>query len=199
LIKVRGWQVSPAEIEAALLEHPDVLDAGVIGVPAKDGTGESPLAYVVGSKDSTMDQKTVRLFLGERLASYKNVDEVVFVEKIPRNPTGKILRRVLRDSRGTTVITPDQVAASRYSNALRQLEAYEKARVSISERTADPEDPSSSTQSSLSSNRSSKVLDIEKQIPVKESKKRKYCSISPCVYWRKLRSRSSKSSESSNA
>jgi hypothetical protein len=197
LIKVRGWQVSPAEIEAALLEHPDVIDAGVIGVPAKDGTGESPLAYIVGTKDSKMDGKAVRKFLGERLASYKNVDEVEFVEKIPRNPTGKILRRVLRDSRGTTVITSDQVAASNYSYALKQLEAYEKARSSVAERSISTDELS--TRSSRLSSTKSLQIDLEKQVPVKESKKRKYCTISPCVYWRKLRSRTSKSSGSSVA
>jgi hypothetical protein len=132
LIKVRGWQVSPAEIEAALLEHAEIVDAGVIGVLAKDGCGEIPMAFVVKSEKSELDENGVKGFLGMRLARYKNVDEVRFVDRIPRNPTGKILRRVLRDARGTDPATADQAAASAYSNALKDLVTYQKSRASES-------------------------------------------------------------------
>lgn len=104
LIKVRGWQVSPAEIECALLEHPDIIDAGVIAIPAADdsGSGELPQAFVVkrplSATASTLDEQTVKNFLAGRLARYKQVAKVEFVDVIPRNPTGKILRRVLREA-----------------------------------------------------------------------------------------------------
>lgn len=130
LIKVRGWQVSPTEIEAALLEHPDVVDAGVIGVAAKDGCGESPIAFVVKNASSDLEESKVKAFLDERLARYKGVDEVVFTEQIPRNPTGKILRRVLRDMRAKQPPTPGQAAAGAYSSALRGLFSKQAFRMS---------------------------------------------------------------------
>lgn len=128
LIKVRGWQVSPAEIEASLLEHNDVIDAAVIGVPAHDGSGEVPLAFVVRELGSELSEKIIKSFLAERLARYKGVDEVKFVEKIPRNPTGKILRRVLRDTRVVQAPSPGQIAASAYSNAIKDLEKTQQQR-----------------------------------------------------------------------
>jgi len=126
LIKVRGWQVSPAEIEAALMEHPDILDVGVIGIPAADGCGESPMAFVVTEKRGSIDEAQIKLFLATRLARYKNVEEVCFIEKIPRNPIGKILRRELRDMRGIVQPTSAQTAAKEYSSALQQLDMYEQ-------------------------------------------------------------------------
>ena len=99
LFKVRGWQVSPAEIEAALIEHPDVLDSGVIGVPAADGCGDTPMAFIEVQKGSLLDEEGVKKFLVPYLARYKNLGEVKFIDKIPRNPTGKILRRELRAMR----------------------------------------------------------------------------------------------------
>lgn len=127
LIKVRGWQVSPVEIEAALLEHELITDAGVIGVASKDGTGEIPIAFVVRSAD-TLEEADVKTFLGGRLARYKSVDEVVFVDAIPRNPTGKILRRVLRDSRFVPLESTCQAAASAYSSAIKDLDKYRQER-----------------------------------------------------------------------
>lgn len=128
LIKVRGWQVSPAEIEASLLEHPEILDAAVIGMAARDGTGEVPQAFVVRKEDSTVEEKDIKEFLGIRLARYKGVEEVQFVDRIPRNPTGKILRRILRDSRRAQPLTPDQVVASAYSHAIIDLEKTQQER-----------------------------------------------------------------------
>jgi hypothetical protein len=124
LIKVRGWQVSPAEIEAVLLEHSSVVDAAVIGVAARDGCGEVPMAFVV-RKVHTLVEKDIKDFIGEKLARYKGIEEVKFVDRIPRNPTGKILRRVLRDTRGTMPAT-DPAAASAYSNAIKDLEKYQQ-------------------------------------------------------------------------
>jgi len=98
LIKVRGWQVSPAEIEASLLEHSAISDAAVIGVPAGEKSGEEiPIAYVVRNTAATIDASDVKTFLAGRLSRFKEVKDVRFVESIPRNPTGKILRRVLRE------------------------------------------------------------------------------------------------------
>ena len=99
LFKVRGWQVSPAEIEAALIEHPDVLDSGVIGVPAANGCGDTPMAFIVVKKGSLLDEEGAKKFLEPNLARYKNIGEVKFIDKIPRNPTGKILRNELRAMR----------------------------------------------------------------------------------------------------
>jgi hypothetical protein len=128
LIKVRGWQVSPAEIEASLLEHPDIIDAAVIGMTAKDGCGEVPQGFVVRKEGSNLEEKDIKQFLGVRLARYKGVEEVQFVDRIPRNPTGKILRRILRDSRKAQPLTPDQVVASAYSTAIKDLDRSQRER-----------------------------------------------------------------------
>jgi len=96
LLKVRGWQVSPAEVEGALLQHPDVTDAAVIGVPTDDT--EIPRAYVVRKPDSKLTEPELKAFVSQRLARYKVPEEFVFTESIPKNSTGKILRRVLREN-----------------------------------------------------------------------------------------------------
>lgn len=116
LIKVRGWQVSPAEIEAALLEHNLVTDAAVIGAAARDGAGEVPVAFVVRS-GCNLQEQDIKAFLGERLARYKSVDQVIFVDAIPRNPTGKILRRVLRNFGGVSRLTSCQTSTPAHTTA----------------------------------------------------------------------------------
>lgn len=130
LIKVRGWQVSPAEIESSLLEHPNIIDAAVIGMAAKDGCGEVPQAFIVRKEHSHLEVNEIKEFLGMRLARYKGVEEVQFVDRIPRNPTGKILRRVLRESRMAQAqpLTPDQVVASAYSHAIKDLNKIQQER-----------------------------------------------------------------------
>ncbi|KAK2802002.1 hypothetical protein FQN51_004912 [Onygenales sp. PD_10] len=105
LIKVNGWQVPPAEIEGVLLQHPDISDAAVIGVPQRghqdnNATGaimnEAVRAFVVprgGCANATLTADTVYRFARERLASYKAINGgVVFVDEIPRTPSGKIQR-----------------------------------------------------------------------------------------------------------
>ena len=97
LIKVKGFQVAPAQIEAELLTLPGVADCAVIGVP-DDEAGERPLAFVVCQPGSTLDQAAVLAALRPRLASYKQPVGVRFVETVPKSASGKILRRVLRNT-----------------------------------------------------------------------------------------------------
>ena len=95
LIKVKGFQVAPAELEAALVSHPGITDAAVIGLPDEEA-GEVPVAFVVAT-DPAPSAEDVKAHLAGTLASYKQVREVRFVEAIPKSASGKILRRVLRD------------------------------------------------------------------------------------------------------
>lgn len=101
MIKVRGWQVSPAEIEACLLTHHLIRDAAVVGVRMDGGLKEAPRAYVVvepTTPPTVLSQLEIQLHVKERLASYKALDGgVVFVESIPRTPSGKIQKRILRE------------------------------------------------------------------------------------------------------
>lgn len=99
LIKVKGFQVAPAELEAALLAHPGIADAAVIGVP-DDEAGEVPMAFVVASGDASPTLEQVQAFLDGKLAHYKQVRRLEIVTEIPKSASGKILRRVLRDRVG---------------------------------------------------------------------------------------------------
>jgi 4-coumarate--CoA ligase len=94
LIKFKGMQVAPAELEALLLTHPDVADAAVIGRP-DERAGEVPVAYLVAR--GTPDPDAIRTWLAERVAPHKQLAAVVFIDAIPKNPSGKLLRRLLRD------------------------------------------------------------------------------------------------------
>ncbi|MCS7479876.1 AMP-binding protein [Umezawaea endophytica] len=93
LIKYKGYQVAPAELEALLLTHPDVLDVAVVGVPHDEG-GEAPKAFVVASTPT--DPELLMEWVAARVAPYKKVRDVEFVDAIPKSPSGKILRRLLR-------------------------------------------------------------------------------------------------------
>jgi acyl-CoA synthetase (AMP-forming)/AMP-acid ligase II len=97
LIKYKGYQVPPAELEAVLVSHPRVKDAGVIGVPNEDGE-EVPKACVV--TDDELDPEELIAYIAERVAPYKRVREVEFVEEVPKSASGKILRRLLREQHG---------------------------------------------------------------------------------------------------
>lgn len=92
LIKYKGLQVAPAELEAVLLTHPSVADAAVIPYP-DDEAGEVPKGIVV-LKEPTEPQALLD-FVAERVAPFKRIRYVEFVDKIPKSPSGKILRRVL--------------------------------------------------------------------------------------------------------
>ena len=95
LIKYKGYQVPPAELEALLINHPDVADAAVIGVPDEEG-GEAPKACVVPAGDD-LDADALMAWVAERVAPYKRIRAVEVVEEIPRSASGKILRRLLKD------------------------------------------------------------------------------------------------------
>lgn len=100
LIKVKGNQVAPAELEALLLEHPGIADAAVIGMPTEDGD-EKPRAFVVrqvGSAGEKLTNEDVKKFVEGKVIRYKRLaGGVEFLDAIPKNPSGKILRRQLRD------------------------------------------------------------------------------------------------------
>ncbi|CAH0716921.1 unnamed protein product, partial [Brenthis ino] len=96
LIKYKGYQVAPAEIEAVLLQHPSIRDAGVVGVPHESG-GEAPRAYVVIQSAANVTEEEVKSFVAEKLSNPKHLrGGVRFVSEIPKNPSGKILRRQLK-------------------------------------------------------------------------------------------------------
>ena len=96
LIKVKGFQVAPAELEALLLDHPQITDAAVVGRPDEE-SGEVPLAFVVAAADSGLDEEAVKAFVAGHVATYKHLGEVRLVEAIPKSASGKILRRELRE------------------------------------------------------------------------------------------------------
>jgi acyl-CoA synthetase (AMP-forming)/AMP-acid ligase II len=95
LIKYKGYQVPPAELEALLVNHPGVADAAVIPVPDPEG-GEAPKACVVAASDD-LDPDELMAWVAERVAPYKRIRAVELVDEIPKSASGKILRRLLRD------------------------------------------------------------------------------------------------------
>ncbi|KAJ7705421.1 phenylacetyl-CoA ligase [Mycena rosella] len=104
LIKVKGLQVPPAELEGHLLTHPSVADAAVVGVP-DEYSGELPLAFIVLKPDlvaATADKSALRASIFQHVADVKSKHKwltggIQFTDAIPRNPSGKILRRILRE------------------------------------------------------------------------------------------------------
>ena len=94
MIKYKGYQIAPAELEALLLEHPDVMDSAVI--PKRDAeAGEIPKAFVLLREGKDVSPDEIMSFVAERVAPYKKLREIEFVEAIPKTPSGKILRREL--------------------------------------------------------------------------------------------------------
>jgi acyl-CoA synthetase (AMP-forming)/AMP-acid ligase II len=96
LIKYKGYQVAPAELEAVLLGHPDVADAAVIGVVDKESGEELPKAFVVRAPGSSVDEQTVIDFVAGRVAPHKKIRMVEFIEQVPKSAAGKILRKDLK-------------------------------------------------------------------------------------------------------
>jgi long-chain acyl-CoA synthetase len=95
-IKYKGYTIAPAEIEAVLYEHPSVRECAVIGKP-DPLAGEIPKACVVLKEGSTVEEDELINFCAERIAPYKRIREVEYIEEIPKTPVGKVLRRILRD------------------------------------------------------------------------------------------------------
>jgi 4-coumarate--CoA ligase len=96
LIKYKGFQVAPAELEAVLLTHPSVADAAVIGRP-DDECGEIPVGFVVLREGEAVSDDDIKAYVAGQVATYKQLGEVIFVDAVPKSPSGKILRRVLRE------------------------------------------------------------------------------------------------------
>ena len=95
MIKYKSFSIAPAELEAVLLEHPDVADCGVTGV--QDGeAGEVPKAFVVLREDHFIELDDLARFVADRVAGYKQIRHFEVVDKIPRTPSGKLLRRMLK-------------------------------------------------------------------------------------------------------
>jgi len=94
LIKYKGYQVAPAELEALLHSHPEITDVAVIPFPDKEA-GQVPMAYIVRKAGSTLSETSVINFVAQQVAPYKKVRHVAFVNEIPKNAAGKILRKDL--------------------------------------------------------------------------------------------------------
>ncbi|NLG55207.1 MAG: 4-coumarate--CoA ligase family protein [Rhodococcus sp.] len=95
LIKYKGYQVPPAELEALLLSHPQIADAAVIGVRDDEGE-EVPKAFVVKQPDVDLDEDAVIAFVADRVSPHKKVRVVEFIDAVPKSAAGKILRKDLR-------------------------------------------------------------------------------------------------------
>ncbi len=91
-----GENVFPAEVEDLITGHPDVVEATAIGVEDKEW-GHRLRAFVVKKQDASLDEDTVKRYVRDHLARYKVPREVIFLDELPRNPTGKILKRELRE------------------------------------------------------------------------------------------------------
>lgn len=96
VVIVAGENVYPAEIEQALAEHPGVVEAAVVGRP-DERWGEAVHAFVVAAPGADLTPRQLNLFLRSRIAGFKTPTGYDFIDRLPRNPTGKVLRRVLRE------------------------------------------------------------------------------------------------------
>jgi acyl-CoA synthetase (AMP-forming)/AMP-acid ligase II len=96
LIKYKGYQVAPAELEAVLLTHPGIADAAVIGVPDRESGEELPKAFVVRRVGSSLRPEAVMEFMADRVAPHKKIRLVEFIEAVPKSAAGKILRKDLK-------------------------------------------------------------------------------------------------------
>jgi len=128
MIKVRGWQVSPAELEAVLTRHPDILEAAIIGTNLPNSNNEAPRAYIVKAPGSHIDEIEVKQHMSLYLAKYKALDGgIVFTDSIPRTLAGKVAKNILRermDKEGKEIVVKKLI--------LSALSAYGKTKVSVS-------------------------------------------------------------------
>ncbi|MCI0486007.1 MAG: long-chain-fatty-acid--CoA ligase [Blastocatellia bacterium] len=95
MIKYKSFSIAPAELEAVLLEHPDVADCGVTGIEDAEA-GEVPKAFVVPRAGSRIDLDALASFVAGRVAGYKQIRHFEVIDRIPKTPSGKILRRMLK-------------------------------------------------------------------------------------------------------
>ena len=95
LIKYKGYQVAPAELEALLLTHPEIADAAVVAALDEEA-GEIPKAFVVLKDGSELDAEAVMQFVGSQVAPHKKVRAVSFIDAVPKSSAGKILRKDLK-------------------------------------------------------------------------------------------------------
>jgi acyl-CoA synthetase (AMP-forming)/AMP-acid ligase II len=107
LIKYKGFQVPPAELEALLLQHPAVIDAAVVGLPDEEA-GEIPAGYVTLRAGASATAQEIQQFVAAQVAGYKQIRRLELIEAIPRSPAGKILRRVLRDAALAQLVGPSR-------------------------------------------------------------------------------------------
>jgi len=96
MIKYKGFSIAPAEVEALLLEHPAVGDAAVIGIPDKEA-GELVKGFIVPRRGQQANPEEIMAFVNSRLAGYKKIHHLEIIDAIPKNASGKILRRVLKE------------------------------------------------------------------------------------------------------
>ncbi|KAI3917597.1 hypothetical protein MKW98_021359 [Papaver atlanticum] len=95
LIKFKGFQVPPAELEALLLSHPSIADAAVVS-QKDDVAGEIPVAFIVQSNGFELTEVAVKEYISKQVVFYKRLHKVFFIHAIPKSPSGKILRKDLR-------------------------------------------------------------------------------------------------------
>ncbi|WCJ40307.1 4-coumarate--CoA ligase [Euphorbia peplus] len=96
LIKFKGYQVAPAELEAMLIAHPQISDAAVVAMQ-DEAAGEVPVAFVVKSDNSNITEDEIKQYISKQVVFYKRIKSVFFTEAIPKAPSGKILRKLLRE------------------------------------------------------------------------------------------------------
>ncbi len=99
LIKFKGFQVAPAELEGLIIDHPKVADVAVIGVPDEEA-GELPKAFIVPTDPDDFDAEELQAFVAEQVSPQKRIRLVEVIDEIPKSASGKILRRELRDREG---------------------------------------------------------------------------------------------------
>lgn len=97
IIKYKGFQIAPADLEGVLITHPDIVDVAVTGALDEE-SGEIPVAFVVRRIGSNISEEAVMDYLAAQVAPYKKVRKVVFTSSIPKSAAGKILRRELKKS-----------------------------------------------------------------------------------------------------
>jgi len=100
-IKYKGYTIAPAELEDTVYMHPAVKECAVVGTPAPI-VGEIPKAYIVLKEGCQLTEEEIIKFCEGKLAPYKKIRAVQFIEEIPKTPVGKVLRRVLRDRESTS-------------------------------------------------------------------------------------------------